>query len=201
VIGTDLSPIQPSWVPPNCKFEIDNCELPWTYPDNTFDYIHIRGLVGCIRDWENLYGECLRCLKPGGWLEQQEFALPIASEDGSLPDGCVWHDWGDIFRDAGRKMGQTFEVTNDWEDWMKKAGFSGSIHTDSVKLPIGDWPLDRKWKEVGMFNRLSLEQGLEGFATYICTQVLGWQTVETALLLAKVRQAIKNKSYRAYYPL
>ena len=31
VIGLDLSPIQPSWVPPNCKFEVDDFELEWTY--------------------------------------------------------------------------------------------------------------------------------------------------------------------------
>jgi SAM-dependent methyltransferase len=31
VIGTDISPIQPAWVPPNCKFEIDDAEKEWTY--------------------------------------------------------------------------------------------------------------------------------------------------------------------------
>ena len=33
VTGTDLSPIQPSWVPPNCKFEIDDAEREWTHPE------------------------------------------------------------------------------------------------------------------------------------------------------------------------
>ncbi|KAK4238780.1 S-adenosyl-L-methionine-dependent methyltransferase, partial [Achaetomium macrosporum] len=201
VIGTDLSPIQPSWVPPNCKFELDNCELAWTYPDNTFDYIHIRGLVGCIQDWERLYRECLRCLKPGGWLEQQEFALPIAGNEGPLPDDCVWHDWGRIFREAGEKMGRTFEVTKHWDKWLQNAGFTGTLHFDSVRLPIGGWPADPRWKEVGLFNKLSLEQGLEGFATYLCTQVLGWSPEEVTVMLAKVRQAIKNPAYHAYYPL
>jgi SAM-dependent methyltransferase len=51
VIGTDLSPIQPTWVPPNVKFKIDDCEAEWTYPDNYFDYIHIQGLSGCVKDW------------------------------------------------------------------------------------------------------------------------------------------------------
>ncbi|KAK4096425.1 S-adenosyl-L-methionine-dependent methyltransferase [Parathielavia hyrcaniae] len=202
VIGTDLSPIQPVWVPPNCKFELDNCEdYPWTYVDDTFDYIHVRGLVGCVRDWERLYAECLRCLKPGGWLELQEFALPIAGNDAPLPADCVWHDWGAVFREAGRRMGRSFEVADHWEEWLRGAGFTGPLRTDSVRLPIGAWAADPKWKEVGMFNRLSLEQGLEGFAMYICTQVLCWQPEEIAVLLAKVRQAIRNPSYHAYYPL
>ena len=201
MIGTDLSPIQPVWVPPNCRFELDNCELAWTYPSKTFDYIHIRGLVGCIRDWTTLYGECLRCLKPGGWLEHQEFALPISGDAEPLPPDSVWHLWGNIFREAGDKMGRSFEVADHWLDWMQAAGFTGHKHTEVVRLPIGDWPRDRKLRETGAFNRLSLEQGLEGFASYICTQVLGWQADEVTVLLAKVRGAIRDKSCHAYYDL
>jgi hypothetical protein len=29
ILGIDLSPVQPNWVPPNCKFEVDNFELEW----------------------------------------------------------------------------------------------------------------------------------------------------------------------------
>jgi hypothetical protein len=60
VLGTDLSPIQPTWVPPNLKFEVDDCEAEWTYPDNHFDYIHIRTLTGCIKDWNRLYTQAMR---------------------------------------------------------------------------------------------------------------------------------------------
>ncbi|KAJ2898977.1 uncharacterized protein MKZ38_003546 [Zalerion maritima] len=199
VIGTDLSPIQPSWVPPNCKFELDNCEQEWTYPDNSLDYIHIRGLVGCVQDWPRLYAQCLRCLKPGGWIEQQEFQLPIASYDGTLPDDCVWHAWGKVFYEAGGKTARTFEVTKSWEKWLKEAGFPGPIAEEEVALPIGAWAKEKRWKDVGAFNRLSLEQGLEGFAMFLCTQVLGWKPEEVAVLCAQVRQALKDKSLHAYY--
>ena len=32
ILGIDLSPVQPSWVPPNCRFEIDDFELDWQEP-------------------------------------------------------------------------------------------------------------------------------------------------------------------------
>ena len=32
ILGTDISAVQPSWVPPNCKFEIDDAQLDWTFP-------------------------------------------------------------------------------------------------------------------------------------------------------------------------
>lgn len=42
VLGVDLSPIQPAFVPPNCSFEIDDLTLEWTFPEDHFDFIHIR---------------------------------------------------------------------------------------------------------------------------------------------------------------
>jgi len=69
VLGTDLSPIQPELIPPNCIFEIDDCEMDWTWPDNHFDYIHIRDLQGSIRDWAKFMKEAFRCCKPGGIVE------------------------------------------------------------------------------------------------------------------------------------
>jgi methylase of polypeptide subunit release factors len=40
IIGVDLSPIQPNWVPPNIKFEIDDVEEDWTWPRDHFDLIY-----------------------------------------------------------------------------------------------------------------------------------------------------------------
>jgi len=201
VIGTDLSPIQPAWVPPNCRFELDNCEQEWTYPDNTFDYIHIRCLLGSIKDWVKVYRECMRCLKPGGWLEHTDFSIIIQSDDGSVPPDSAHAEWNALFKAVGDKTGRTFVVTEDdkFARRMEEAGFA-NIHVRHVKLPIGAWPADRRLKEIGIFSKISNEQGLEGFALYVCTTVLGWDYNEVQMLLVKMRQAFNNKSYHAYYP-
>jgi trans-aconitate methyltransferase len=61
VIGTDLNPIQPNMVPPNCGFIIEDCEEgDWDYGPEYFDYIHIRTLFGCIKDWPALYAKAFR---------------------------------------------------------------------------------------------------------------------------------------------
>jgi len=57
IIGVDLSPIQPEFIPGNCTFELDDCTEPWTWPDSHFDLIHIRALLGSIADWPQLYRE------------------------------------------------------------------------------------------------------------------------------------------------
>lgn len=56
----DLSPIQPSFVPPNCKFEVDDINKDWTYPENNFDLVHIRAMTGCIPDWIELHKKALK---------------------------------------------------------------------------------------------------------------------------------------------
>jgi len=201
VIGTDLSPIQPAWAPPNCSFQLDDASLDWTFPDNTFDFIHIRCLIGCMKDWVKVYRECYRCLKPGGWLEHTDFGIRGISDDNSLPEGCAWDEWSDLFLEAGVKMGQTFQIVDNDEfvGWMKEAGFPDDVHLHKTKLPVGNWPADPKWKEVGIMNRITTEDGLEGYALYICTKVLGWEYNECQLLLTRVRQALRNKSYHPYY--
>lgn len=63
VIGTDLSPIQPLFVPSNVKFELDDAQLEWTYKPNTFDFVHIRCLFGSISDWPALYAQIYKSVR------------------------------------------------------------------------------------------------------------------------------------------
>lgn len=60
IIGTDLSPTQVTTAPPNIRFEVDDACSEWTYPESSFDFVHVRGLTGCIRDWPYLYQQCFR---------------------------------------------------------------------------------------------------------------------------------------------
>ncbi|KAK1502281.1 uncharacterized protein CCOS01_17116 [Colletotrichum costaricense] len=84
VIGTDLSPIQPQHVPPNVEFQIDDFNEPWTFKDNSLDYINMRFLTGSVRDWKFLVGEAYRCLKEDGILESSEPSFLIESDDGTV---------------------------------------------------------------------------------------------------------------------
>jgi trans-aconitate methyltransferase len=55
--GIDLSPIQPSWVPPNATFEVDDFNLDWEN-DEQYDLIHMRELLGSVKDWVQLFKKC-----------------------------------------------------------------------------------------------------------------------------------------------
>lgn len=60
VTGFDLSPIQPQWVAPNLRFEInDACDPDWGYSKNSFDFIHVRSMYGSVADWPAFYRQVL----------------------------------------------------------------------------------------------------------------------------------------------
>jgi len=198
VIGTDLSPTQPSWAPSNVQFQLDDAQLEWTFPDNHFDYIHLRLMMGSITDWPALYKEAYRCLKPGGWIEHHDNDIRVLSDDGTIGPDSPWAQWGDIFYTAGDKIGRTFKTVGENLGWLKAAGFQG-VQERRMKLPLGSWPKDPNLKRLGVLNCVASEMGLEGFALYVLTQVHGWEAEETKVYLEKLRKEIKDKRKHGYY--
>ncbi len=60
VEGLDLSAIQPTYVPPNLKFIIDDIEEEWVYRPNSYDYIHCRHVAQTIKNKPQLLERALR---------------------------------------------------------------------------------------------------------------------------------------------
>ncbi|KAJ1717572.1 S-adenosyl-L-methionine-dependent methyltransferase [Aspergillus flavus] len=100
VIGTDLSPIQPSFTPPNVQFEVDDCCDPWLYKNDTFDFVHVRGLYGCVSDWDEFYRKAYKHIKPGEYIEQLEQSVQGKSDDGTT-NGSMHNEWVQHFLKAG----------------------------------------------------------------------------------------------------
>jgi hypothetical protein len=61
------SPIQPIWVPPNCRFEVDDLEKEWTYKPNHFDFIFARCIAQAITDWPAVMKQAYKYLPPLFW--------------------------------------------------------------------------------------------------------------------------------------
>jgi len=55
VLGVDLSPIQPSMIPPNVTFQVDDLEEPWSFGEGKFDFVYSRMMSGAIADWPRLF--------------------------------------------------------------------------------------------------------------------------------------------------
>ncbi|KAH7367121.1 S-adenosyl-L-methionine-dependent methyltransferase [Plectosphaerella cucumerina] len=202
VVGTDLSPVQPTWIPPNLYFEIDDCTKQWTWDVATFDFVHIRYLFGSIKDWVALYKEAYRVLKPGAYLESVETEATYFSDDGTIAnDGvtALGGKFGEMFIEAGKITGNSMSLITDGTQVkaMKEAGFV-DIQEVTYKLPIGAWPRDEKLAQIGNFAKQSLLGDLAGYLQLIWHQVVKWPPEEFENFLLQIRQELRNRRLHPY---
>lgn len=197
VIGTDLSAIQPEFVPPNCHFEIDDVTLDWTYPEDYFDFVHIRELFGCIPDWDFFFQQAYEHIRPGGWIEIVEHSVePIADDDSMGPDH-FFHTWGKTVVEMGQIFGKSFTIWSESRERMEKAGFV-DIVVVPYKWPMNGWPEDKKQKNIGRWNQLRLHEGIEGFMIRLLTQVGGVGVCPESCLSSRVNKASGTIYVRSY---
>ncbi|KAG7409018.1 hypothetical protein LZL87_012045 [Fusarium oxysporum] len=195
VVGVDLSPIQPNFIPPNCRFEVDDINKEWTFPENKFDFIHIRYMTGTVPDWTELLKKAQRHLKPGGWIEHVELWGDARADDDTMSPESPLKTWVKIFEQVAEKIGNPF-FWNPAEEF-EKAGLK-NITEKKVKVPIGTWAKDKDLKQWGAWNRQFLLQGLEGFSIRSLTELLGWEYEKAQIFLVEMRKELLNPKLHSY---
>ncbi|KAK7428044.1 hypothetical protein QQZ08_005476 [Neonectria magnoliae] len=199
VIGSDLSPIQPHWVPSNVKFEIDDATLPWSWKDDTFDFVHIRYLFGAIHDWKALFRQAYRCCAPGGWVQSCEADVEIRSDDGTTDNIPALKQWARLYAEGGRILKTPFYVQREGlqEKGIQEAGFT-DIKIVDYKFPVSGWPKDPTLAEVGRYVNLTLENDLEGYTLMLWHNVLKLPSDEYQVFLTDMRRVLRNRKIHGY---
>ncbi|KAG5661026.1 hypothetical protein KAF25_002669 [Fusarium avenaceum] len=199
VIGSDLSPCQPEWVPPNVHFEIADASLPWPWKDNYFDFVHIRYLFGAIHDWPALFHEAYRCCASGGWVQSCEADVHFYSDDGTAETEPGFKMWGELYEVGGVTTGKPFFLQQEaiQERSITEAGFT-DIKILDYKLPVGGWPNNRKLAEVGEYVKLTLENDLEGYTSYLWHNMLNWPPEEYPHFLTAMHKSLNNRKAHGY---
>ncbi|RPA95921.1 S-adenosyl-L-methionine-dependent methyltransferase [Choiromyces venosus 120613-1] len=197
VIATDLSPIQPKWVPPNLRFEIDDAEDSWTWQKESFDYIHVRGLLGAIKDWPRLLKQAYDHLRPGGWLEVVEHDYSLQSDDNTYPEDCAIRRWFNLLNEAAGKAGRVVSNIQSIKDDFRTVGFE-NVGETRHKVPWGPWPKERRKKEQGAWVLMITESGFESFGMALMTRTLGMENIEVSKLCEEAFAELKTKKYHLY---
>ncbi|KAL7274387.1 ATPase [Rhizina undulata] len=198
VTGVDLSPIQPQWCPPNVHFQVDDVEEPWPHPENSFDFVFIRTMAGVVSDWPKLYRQVYRALKPGGFVEVQDFCDVFSCDDGSLPPSCALAQWADIAEMATLKVGTPWNtVAPEAAKGLMSAGCV-DIGARVFKFPVGRWPTRKDEKDLGMYWRQQYLDGAEGLSLALFTRVLEWSKEAVDEFLREVQVDLKNPAYHTY---
>jgi SAM-dependent methyltransferase len=197
VLGTDLSPIQPAWVPPNVSFELHDCiQYPWEL-NRKFDLIHTQLINAfAVRNWKEFYEEAYRNLKPGGWVENKEFDLMIQSDDNSIPEPSAIKNWlvqwdqgaGGGFRRTGAKYAEE----------MYTAGFV-DIVVKEFRLPLGVW--DKEHLNSGLLSLTAMTEHIEGLSNRIFMERLGMTDEQMKSATEPVVREFRLKSMHAYWSM
>ncbi|KAI1933618.1 hypothetical protein LOZ65_000254 [Ophidiomyces ophidiicola] len=200
VIGNDLSPIQPSFVPPNVKFVVDDVEAEWAYETSPFDYIHARFLEVSIKDMPRLISQAYSSLSPGGWFEYQGWDTRLYSADGTTKGTSV-ERYNSIVLDTFAKGGYYIRVEPEkMEKWFRDAGFQ-NFHIKKFLLPLGTWPKDKRYKTIGAYNLLQAEEGLESMGLAVLTRLAGWTPEEVQILISQSRSDMRSPRVHSTFDL
>lgn len=139
VTGVDIAPTQPTWVPSNLQFEIEDIEEDWLYRKNSFDFIFGRELLMEVRDWPRVIQQAYDHLKPGGFLELEMTYPKTFCEDGSLDlETSAYAESARLLFECGRQMNVPWEASLEWKEQFKAVGFEGVTET-ILPIPIGRW--------------------------------------------------------------
>lgn len=111
-----------SRVPPNCRFEIDDFEQPWSY-SQPFDYIHGRELEGAIRDHDQLFQRAFQHLKPNGWMEMATMDVNCYSDDETHLNATCMQESVKNLHSASRMFGKDMTSASTWKQRMEQVGF------------------------------------------------------------------------------
>ncbi|KAL9039263.1 MAG: hypothetical protein Q9214_004949 [Letrouitia sp. 1 TL-2023] len=195
VIATDIACIQPSGVPPNLFFEIDDAREEWTYSE-PFDFIHIRGLSGAFSSWATIYAEAHKHLKPNGILEVGDFGVMRLAE--GVPDSFVTIFNGACLS-AAEKAGTMLGLDHLKRPLLEAAGFSiGKIR--SFEVPLGTWSPDPRKRVAGKMALIATLEGLEAFGLRLFTRELGWKPEDVKNICSKAQEEMMRPEARASVP-
>ncbi|KYK61812.1 methyltransferase domain-containing protein [Drechmeria coniospora] len=199
ITGNDLSPIQPTWVPNNVRFIVDDVELDWSHPEH-YDFIHVRYMAASIRDWPRLFRQIFDSLKPGGWVEFHESDNAMYSEDGSLDPDNPLVEFLRCTAAACDRLGRPMDPAPNFTRWARDVGFV-RIKEQRFKLPVGIWPKDPRLKEIGAFMSCNFFEGIDAFTNVLLRDVLGWTPAAVEMMNARVRAASRRKDVHPIFDL
>lgn len=97
----------------------------------------MRWLVGSVSNWEALYQQAYKTLRPGGWLESYEGAAIMECDDGTVPEKSAMEQWGKIFINFGETIRRPFTVV---ADGIQPKAMQAASFVDIEESNFKVWP-------------------------------------------------------------
>lgn len=150
-----------------------------------------------MENFDRLFEQAYKSLKPGGYLEMQAFLIHIFTDDDTLDKAVHTVPWIKSLQEASAKFGKPMSNVPEWKDKMINAGFEDVV-SKVVKVPMSPWPKDPKLKEIGRYMQAEQLQAMPSYTHALLSRVLNWETTEIEVLLAQVSAELKDRSIHQY---
>jgi len=192
VIGIDIAKIQPSAVPLNVFFEIDDAEEEggWTWAEDEFDLVHFRYLCGAFEDWKHIYNEAFTHLKPGGWIEVVDFDDHVGFLSSFDEDSDVRKCLKAVL-EGSVKSGRPRSIKHLEPDFLSQLGFVDVTCTE-FDVPMGTWRDDSEGQSLGKYFLHTTLMGTEALCLRLLSEQLGWGYNEIHQLCETVIEQVWN---------
>lgn len=125
-----------------------------------------------IGNWPRLLEQAYSALKPGGWIELQEFHIPLGCDDDTMAEGGAMFKWGEELKKAALKVGLDTTASLRHPEMLKDAGFE-DVQAMQLKVPMGTWAKGKQEKKVGWMGGKDLHMGVEGISSKLLS-ILGY---------------------------
>ncbi|KAI1169720.1 S-adenosyl-L-methionine-dependent methyltransferase [Nemania sp. FL0916] len=195
VVGTDLSPIQPNWIPPNCQFMVDDVEDTWENGDG-WDFVHLRNMIPILKDPVDLLKKIFENLRPGAWVELQDVDGMVHCDDGSLPPDWPILVFTELMVEAFARYGTKSHAAVFGGEYLAASGFVNIQH-HTIKLPYGTWPKDKRTRLIGLYYQTAAEEFFPAMGA-LQLPALGWQSDQIEALFVQCRNAMRDPNVHAY---
>jgi hypothetical protein len=185
-------------IPPNCQFEVDDAEDPWVFSQK-FDYIHGRMLGSCFASHLNVFKSAFDAMRPGGWIEMQDYEFPFRCVDDSIK-GTSFERWVKAVLEGCDRLGMDWKRVPLYSSYMKECGFV-DVHEERLAWPIGSWAKNEKMKTIGTWSKENVLEGMQGWSVAVLTRGLGMSIEEVELMLMEARNSINSRKLHVYVPM
>nr|XP_019007354.1 uncharacterized protein I206_07920 [Kwoniella pini CBS 10737]OCF46135.1 hypothetical protein I206_07920 [Kwoniella pini CBS 10737] len=158
ITGVDLAHPPITVFPPNFAFHIHDVTKGQEYENDTFDVVHVRDIHAGMPDYHAMLTECVRVLRPGGYLLVKEIEwIPRLLDGGDakarFPAICSILD---SFRDALSERSLDPMVGVNLKSYIDNVTALKDIQYSRHLVPMTPWSDDPILHYTGQMTRLAM---------------------------------------------
>lgn len=188
--------------PPNLEFVMANAEEIWPFEDK-FDFIHIRMMTLCLRDWPALFDRCWQHLNPGGWIEIDDTEFPYQAENkatSSEDSACIKTSL--LTFEAFLRLGIDVTASLRHVDRLRLQGFINAQRHNAQWPVNGKWPQDHGLSAIGEICCRNWTDLFPKVLPKTSVSLLGMTEKNAAALISNfVEEGTSDVEKRLYFPM